>query len=97
MPDLRQVRGSHPGSQAYRLRGPRSGNISSILQGIRGDKEQPSEKFQRLRDEIVTVFDEIILSTGSVPVIPRFIDMSQKNICTAQEVLSFERIMNGKK
>lgn len=42
-------------------------------------------------------FDEIILSTGSVPVIPRFIDRTQENICTAQEVLSFEKIMNNKK
>lgn len=42
-------------------------------------------------------FDEIILSTGSVPVIPRFIDRSQKNICTAQEVLSFEKILNEKR
>lgn len=42
-------------------------------------------------------FDEIVVSTGSVPVIPRFIDLSQKNICTAQEVLSFEKIMNNRR
>ena len=42
-------------------------------------------------------FDEIILSTGSVPVIPRFIDMTQKNICTAQDVLSFKTVMNHEK
>ncbi len=42
-------------------------------------------------------FDEIILSTGSVPVIPRFIDMSQENIYTAQEVLSFEKMVHEKR
>jgi 2,4-dienoyl-CoA reductase-like NADH-dependent reductase (Old Yellow Enzyme family)/thioredoxin reductase len=41
-------------------------------------------------------FDEIVLSTGSVHVIPRFIDRSQPNIFTAQQILAFEKVLNRK-
>lgn len=41
-------------------------------------------------------FDEIILATGSVPVIPRIEGINGEQVCTAQQVLRCERVISRK-
>ena len=54
--------------------------------GVKADKETLKESF-----------DVVVDATGSVPIVPRIEGIQNENVCTAQEVLRFEKQFMNKK
>lgn len=42
-------------------------------------------------------FDEIIVATGAIPIIPKIEGITNENVCLANEILTFEKIKKDKK